>query len=355
MPDTPPHARSDAISGASVLHEALVMRREVELELAEAGEIRAAALVEATSLLEKARLASAGVEEQAAADARDIVDQAREQAVGIVTQARVEAENLLAEAHADAAHYDAWARQEARERLSGELASLYDAIAERRDDLASSLPSLEAAIERAIVSLDGASWLGASLVDRVSLPDTALDHTPLDHTLLDHDALGPLPAVSLHAVADPVEADDVDPQVDHHDGAGAHDHPLGGPTPVPDPLTDPLTDPLVDLSDPSDPSDQSDPHVEPDAPAETQQWASVRLVSSSGHPDASTADGDAAADAGSGAGSGAVLVDDETAVWHEPVEAVAVGEVGDDRRHDPRLDDDEARPLGWLFRSPPIP
>ncbi|MEO9323973.1 ATP synthase F0 subunit B [Nocardioides sp. C4-1] len=320
MPDTPPHLRSDAVVGASVLHEALVMRREVEIELAEAGEIRAAAVAEATSLIETARLAAAGVEEQAEAEARAMVEQAREQAIGIVTQARVEAENLLAEAHADAAQYDAWARQEARERLTGDLAGLTQAIAERRDDLATSIPALEAAIERALVSLDDASWLGVSLVDQVSLPDDAPSHEVTEASR--PDAPRRRPEVSLRAVDDLVESD-----VDVDDGAD-HEPPLEDADVV-----------------------RTDEPVEPVEPVEPEQWASVRLVSSSGQRRSMLDDVEPET----------VGHDAETypAVEMTAAEVVEMAEVSDDRRrgaddhgdHDDH--DDEARPLGWLFRSTP--
>lgn len=315
MPDTPPHLRSDAVVGASVLHEALVMRREVEIELAEAGEIRAAAVAEATSLLETARLAAAGVEEQAEAEARATVEQAREQAIGIVTQARVEAENLLAEAHADAAQYDAWARQEARERLTGDLAGLSRAIAERRDDLATSIPALEAAIERALVSLDDASWLGVSLVDQVSLPDDAPrpDVTEAPRP----DAPRRRPEVSLRAVDDLVESDVVDD--DRADGDDA-----------------PEDTGVVRTDEP----------VEPVETVEPEEWASVRLVSSSGQRRSILDDVESEV-GGHDAGA-------HPAVEMTDAEVVEMADASDDRRREAGDHDDEARPLGWLFRSSPL-
>lgn len=315
MPDKPMinKAPDQLRMGASVLQEALTLRQDAERALAEAGEVRSQALTEAADTLARATRAAVDLTESAEAEAEGIVDQAREQAIGIVTQAREEAAMLIAEAHADAAQYEAWARQEAQEQIRREFDGVRLSITDRRDDLTHGLDALQSAMERALTSLHDAERLSASLAERYEQGEV----DDLDAGLGLDDGVTGATVVSL---VRPVVDDDDDLSVD------LAEEPADEPADESDDASDVLDD--VELAD----------EIEVVVQVEEAEEAELD--------------------------HGELAVDDLDGTEVDEVEArpevtqlrgrTRKTKPAHDATPDPRdaLDED-ARPLGWLFRSPP--
>ncbi|WP_139977279.1 ATP synthase F0 subunit B [Nocardioides litoris] len=327
-------------AGASVLHEALEMRQAVERELAEAAEVRTAALTEATQLLEQARLAAAGEQEEAREEARRTIEQAREQALGIVAQAREEASQLLADAHADAAEFEAWARREAQADIHRDLADIRQKVAERRHEVGSGLEALREATERTMAALEGSARLAAALDDATpgaDVPAGGPATGPLADLLRSPENTADRrpprgPVISL--VPPPADHDPDDP--DDHAGTDDLDREV-----------EPAEGIVVEVEDYSFLDDLADLE---------ELAGGGPLEVADAEPDDAELDMPDGPDGPGGAGGPGpgdpVVPDDGEPSYDDGPGAVAdvpdvpdVPDVGD-------AADDGSRPLGWLFRSP---
>jgi F0F1-type ATP synthase membrane subunit b/b' len=338
MPDKPMISKAalrTGESGADVLHEALAMRQEAERELAEAGDRRSRALAEATQVLNQARAAAATLAEEAEADAHRIVQQAREQAMGIVARAREEAEQLLADAHADAAQFDAWARQEAQAGIQREVAAAHQALEVRRTELDLRLSSLRSALDQAVGALEETATLPSLFLDPAAepadtesavhylrTPTTAQDDVDVDVDVdpgVETNGSGPAARMTLVTAplatdAEPDAEPEADPAVDAAADAGV-DAELVAETDETEPVDDEAGDP-----------------VQREIPAPAANGTLVRTGAKAGSTRSAEDPADTTVD---GFGEADTLL----------IEA---------EREDEVTEDDGARPLGWLFRSPPM-
>jgi hypothetical protein len=107
--------QGDATTRAQELRASLGARQDAETMLAEAGRIRQDAAAAADALVEEAQQLSAQLVAESRRAAEQVADQAREQADGVLAQARTEAEEVTGRARATAEALRAAAETEAEE------------------------------------------------------------------------------------------------------------------------------------------------------------------------------------------------------------------------------------------------